>query len=331
MGGEMTLNEYLDRWLKLAARPRLRPKSYADYAALLARYVRPMHGGVTLTNLEPLDIQTTYQSMLDRKLSPRTIQYTHSVLHAALEQAVRWGQLAQNPANGLALPKIERKIPRVLTVEETRRFLGAAIETRYGAVFALALTAGLRPSELLALRYSDIDWLRQTVTVERTLVKGMGWQFQGTKRPASRRQVKLHNWVLHLLRSKCQEAAATGSGVDPGSCQIFQTLSGEPLNSDYLGKELKRILVQAGLPRIRLYDLRHTAASLALAAQVPAKVISEQLGHATVAFTLDRYAHLLPHLQTEAVERVEALLAIAPGHRKPPISIRPSAVVAVTA
>ncbi|WP_109488526.1 tyrosine-type recombinase/integrase [Occallatibacter savannae] len=327
----MTLNEYLDRWLHLAARPRLRAKSYADYAALLARYIRPSLGGHTLQDLKPLEIQATYQSMLDRKLSPRTIQYTHSVLHAALEQAVRWGQLAQNPANGLALPKIERKIPRVLTVDEARRFLRAALETRYGAVFALALTSGLRPSELVALRYADIDWLRQTVTIERALVKGKGWQFQGTKRPASRRQVKLHNWVLQLLRAKRQETVPTVSGADPGSCQIFQTLSGQPLNSDYLGRELKRILAQAGLPRIRLYDLRHTAASLALAAHVPAKVISEQLGHTTVAFTLDRYAHLLPHLQTEAAERVEALLAIAPGHRKPPVSIHPHSVVSVTA
>ena len=103
------------------------------------------------------------------------------------------------------------------------------------------------------------------------------------------------------------------------------------MNSDYLGKQLRRILVEAGLPRIRLYDLRHTAASLALAAGAPVKAISEQLGHSNTAFTLDVYAHLLPHMQTEAVQRVEALLAIAPTHRKSPVSIRPEAVVAVTA
>jgi integrase len=121
------------------------------------------------------------------------------------------------------------------------------------------------------------------------------------------------------------------SSASPAKEQIFHTPAGDPLNSDYLGRELRRILVRAGLPRIRLYDLRHTAASLALAAGAPVKAISEQLGHSNTAFTLDVYAHLLPHMQAEAVQRVEALLAIAPAHRKPPVSIRSDAVVAVTA
>jgi integrase len=113
--------------------------------------------------------------------------------------------------------------------------------------------------------------------------------------------------------------------------QIFKTRFGRPINSDYLAREFKRILREAGLPQMRLYDLRHTAATLALAAGVPAKVVSEQLGHASSAFTLDCYSHVLPHMQSEAAIRVEALLGMS-GHnqqgnstqiRKPPQSVRP--------
>jgi integrase len=331
VGAEMTLNQYLDRWLSLAARPKVRPKSYADYAALLARYVRPSLGTFKLNQLTPLGIQSAYHQMLERKLSSRTVRYTHAVLHGALEQAVNWRQLARNPTMGVALPRVHRAAPRVFTVEQARLFLSEATKSRYGAAFVLAVTTGLRPSELLALRWRDVDWPTRTIRVERALEKGSGWRFGPTKRPASRRQVQLQGWVARILSDIEAARKFDSSGTSPESEQIFHTLAGDPLNSDYLGRQLRRILVRAGLPRIRLYDLRHTAASLALAAGAPVKAISEQLGHSNTAFTLDVYAHLLPHMQTEAVQRVEALLAMAPGHRKPPVSIRPPAVAAVTA
>jgi len=331
VGGDLPLNQYLDRWLTLAAKPRVRAKTFRDYESMLARYIRPVLGTSSLGQLAPLYIQSAYQEMLERKLSPRTVRYTHSVLHSALEQAVKWRMLVRNAATGVALPRVERTAPRVLTVEETRRLVRAALETPYGAIIALAVTSGVRPSEALAARFSDISWLEQTITIERTLVKARGWHFEGTKRPASRRQVKLQNWVTQLLREKYQQALSDFSSEDPAWNQIFRMSSGQPVNSDYLGRELKRILADAGLPQIRLYGLRHTAASLALAAGAPVKALSEQLGHANTAFTLDTYAHLLPHVQSEAVRRTEALLAIAPSHRKPPVSIRPDAVVAITA
>ena len=113
--------------------------------------------------------------------------------------------------------------------------------------------------------------------------------------------------------------------------QIFKTRCGRPMNSDYLAREFKRLLSEAGLPQMRLYDLRHTAATLALTAGVPAKVVSEQLGHASSAFTLDVYAHVLPHMQSEAAIRVATLLGmdgrereeIRAGARKPPQSVLP--------
>jgi len=325
-GAETTLNAFLDQWLRLAAEPKVRPKTYRDYASLLERYIKPVIGHFTLQQLKPLDIQFVYRRMLDLELSARTVRYAHSVLHSALEQAVKWCQLTRNPSTGLALPKVQQGVPSVLSVDQARLFLYKARKHRCGAALILALTSGLRPSELLALRWSDVDWHGETITVERTLEKGKGWQFQPTKRPASRRQVKLQAWVVRLLADLTQSASQNANQE-----QIFQTQNGFPINSDYLGRIMKNILCDCNLPLIRLYNLRHSAASLALSAGVSVKIISEQLGHANPAFTIQTYTHLLPHMQAEAVQRVENLLAISSSAKKPPVLIRPQAVASNTA
>ena len=309
-GANLTLSQYLDRWLALAARPRLRAKSYHDYQALLARHIRPTLGERRMRTLTPLDLQAVYHKMQDAGLSSRTVHYTHAVVHGALEQAIRWRLIPSNPSTGVALPKFTRPEIRVLAPEEARQFLRIALQTRYGTLLALALTSGLRPSEYLALRWSDINWLDETVTVARTLEKGSGWRFAETKRARSRRRVKLQSWVADLLHRQCVIDRGVVSPDSIPVAQIFKLPGGRPINSDYLARQFKRLLAEAGFPPMRLYDLRHTAATLALAAGVSAKVVSEQLGHATSAFTLDVYSHVLPHMQTEAACRVEKLLGL---------------------
>jgi integrase len=330
-GEDLTLNQYLDRWLELAAWPKLRAMSFRDYQALVARHIRPALGERGLLSLAPLDIQGVVHGMHESGLSPRTVHYAHAVLHAALEQAVRWRLIARNPARGVALPTSTPREMRVLNPDQARRFLEQAAKTRYGVLFALALTTGMRPSEYLGLRWSDINWQDETVTVARTLEKGSGWRFAGTKRPCSRRQVKLESWVASRLRQL--HAVDTGNpDTNPDVArQIFKTQCGRPINSDSLAREFKRLLREAALPPMRLYDLRHTFATLALTADVPAKVVSELLGHASSAFTLDVYAHVLPHMQAEAAVRVAALLGMDGREqegmraqvRKPPQSVHP--------
>jgi hypothetical protein len=131
--------------------------------------------------------------------------------------------------------------------------------------------------------------------------------YQDTKRARSRRVVKLQNWIVALLREQFTTTTANTSCPEAADL-LFKTPSGQPINADYLAKQFKSLLRLAGLPIIRLYDLRHTAATVALMAGVPTKVVSEQLGHASAAFTLDTYAHVLPHMQDEAAAKCETLL-----------------------
>jgi integrase len=197
---------------------------------------------------------------------------------------------------------------RARTVDQARTLLKAAHGTKYGPVLAVTLTTSMRPSEYLGLKWQDIDWARETVSVVRSIRRLNGkWCFSDTKRSRSRRPIKLQSWIVALLRDL--QAKASAHDLCPEAHDlVFRTPSGQPINADYLAKHFRSILDIAGVPRMRLYDLRHSAATIALAAGVSPKVVSEQLGHASTAFTLDTYAHVLPHMQDEAAARVEAML-----------------------
>ena len=307
-GAKITLNEYLDRWLETAVRARVRPKTFQDYQGMLHRYVRPILGNRILAGMRPLDLQTMYQQMTERGLSARTVRYAHVVVKSAMQQAVRWRLLLENPADGLRVPQQPRNEMRALSVDQARTLLKAAEGTKYGPVVAIALTSGMRPSEYLGLKWKDIDWARQTVSVVRSIRRLNGkWCFSDTKRSRSRRPIKLQSWIVALLRDLQTKTSA--QDLDPEAPDlVFRTESGQPINADHLAKHFRSILDLAGLPRIRLYDLPHSAATIALAPGVSPKVVSEQLGHASTAFTLDTYAHVLPHMQDEAAARVEATL-----------------------
>ena len=159
-----------------------------------------------------MDMQGLYAQMFERGLSARTIEYTNAVLESAFRQAVRWRMLAEDPCAGVDLPRVKRKEMEALSVEECRRFLAVAEESEWYALFALALTTGMRPSEYLALKWSDIDWQRGAASVSRTIqVSGSAWAFDDTKRKRSRRVVKLQSFVLAALES-LREKQASGRG-----------------------------------------------------------------------------------------------------------------------
>lgn len=302
-----TVGQYLDHWLSICARPRPRAKSFRDYVALMARYVCPRLGERRLGELSSVEIQALYGELLNRKLSVRTICYTHAVLFSAMRQAVRWKFLLTNPAEDVHLPRQPRRSFTVFDVKDARQFIAAISGHEYEALFALAITTGMRPSEYLALTWSDLDLERGTVSVSKTLVwRERSWYFEDTKRERSRRMIKLQNWVLALLRRSSEKASLTGP--KPRDL-VFTSNRGGPIHEAKLvWRHFKPLLVSAGLPNIRLYDLRHTAATLAVTAGVSPKIISEQLGHASVAFTLEVYSHVLPHMQDSAAMKVEALL-----------------------
>lgn len=309
----LTINSYLDRWLEAAARPRVSRRTADGYEALLKRYVREPLGHRRLDKLQPLDIQKVYGDMLTRGLSARIVRHTHSALHNALRQAVKWGLLSRNPSDLVELPKVPHKEQRVLSPDEAANFLEAAEVMLHGLIFEFALMTGMRPEEYLALQWSDVDFERGTAQVRRALVRHKkSWSFEEPKTARSRRTVFLPAPLLQKLISHKRKQAETRLKLGAAWHTfdlVFCSEEGTPLSIPNITyRYFRPILTKAKLPRIRLYDLRHTCATLLLIAEENPKVVSERLGHSTIVLTLDTYSHVLPTMQQGATARLEKLL-----------------------
>lgn len=324
----ITLGAYLDRWLE-HTETSTRPRTAQDYRRFLDRYVLPALGARPLAKLNPLELQTLMSSIGD-ETSPHAARRTHAVLRSALRQAVRWRYLAQSPMEGVQAPREQRSEMVALSAAQAKAFRAAAARSKRGFVFVFSLATGMRPGEVQALRWADCDLEAGIVRVEQALAwvdgpkdaetgkpKGKVWKFGAPKTKLSRRAIPLPASVAAELRAHRREQAKwrlkLGEAYEDHDL-VFAGELGAPISNTNLSRRvLKPILKAAKLPediqaRFRWYDCRHTCATLLLEAGVNPKIVSERLGHSTVAFTLDRYAHVLPGQQAEASERLEAVL-----------------------
>ncbi len=302
--GRTSFGSYLEHWLETAARPRLRARTFEEYSAQLSRYVRPELDSLKLEQVTPVVIQKLYTGMLGRKLSARTVRLTHAILRNALQQAVRWRMLPFNPADAVDLPKQERQEMRAMNREEAQRFMETVAGTRWAVLFTVLLTTGLRPSEALALRWGDIDLGAAQLSVRRTVkrVKGV-WIYEEPKTKSSRRLIELPMGTVRAL-----------AGLERDGELVFTNGLGEPVNIyTVVEHHFKSALKRVGLPReIRLYDLRHTHATLLLLAGEHPKIVSERLGHSSIQITLDTYSHVLPTMQKGTAAKLDAMLFSIP-------------------
>jgi integrase len=309
---DLTMEKYLDRWLK-SAKKKLSLRTYDDYASLLDLHVRPVLGKHRLSRLRPLDFQSFVDSMTEKDLSPRTVRYAHTVVSSAMKQAVRWKLMTHNPAQFVELPKAVKREVKALSVEQAKAFLKKAETDEFGLLFELALVTGMRPEEYLALEWGDLEGT--SISIKRVLVsrrQKSGWYFQEPKTKKSRRSIVLPGYLVNKLkahRGKQLEYRLKRADKYQNHNLIFASKKGSPVSIRNLERRhFKPILEAAGLPDIRLYDLRHSCATLLLMAGEHPKVVSERLGHSSIVITLDTYSAVLPTMQEQATEKLAALL-----------------------
>lgn len=321
---KLTLSGYLTGWLKGRSQV-LSPKSYRDYDHLIKKNIAPYIGHVALSKLTALDIQRCYGSLLsDRKLSSRTVRYTHAVLSSALSRAVALNVLLRNPAELVELPKRDRQgsAASALTFEETAKFLNHNQQSgdRLHALWRLLLTAGLRPQEALALQWSDIA--DASVTIRRALVESTPgcWTIGETKTEDSVRRVTLSQETLDaLIRHKATyggggrtKGAIVGTiGPSQDSVLIFCTKTGHHFDPRNIRRAWKAALANAEVREVRLYDARHTAVSQYLSLTGNPRETADRFGHADPAMTLRVYSHTLPSVAATGPSKVEAALKAA--------------------
>jgi len=311
-----TVGEYLDRWLK-SARQTVGPRTYQDYVGVLRLHVRPTLGDRKLSAIKSLHVQELVDRMQEKKLASRTVRHMHEILCRAFKQAVKWRLLTTNPASTeiINLPKRTRKEMKSLDPEQAQKFLAKCEDDKQGLVFEVALISGIRPEEYLALQWPDLDFRKHTVTVQRVIVWERWtkeWLFAEPKTSKSRRTIPLPPYLMHKLfehrRRQGEYRLKLGEKYTNYNL-VFASDAGTPISLRNLERRhFKPILVAAELPDIRLYDLRHSCATLLLAEGENPKIVSERLGHASIVLTLDTYSHVLPSMQQSATDKLERIL-----------------------
>jgi integrase len=309
----MLISDFLlDLWLPSIA-ATVRPSTFAGYRGHVVNHIVPHLGASSLTQLNGPAINALLSTLLAvgnvksrGPLSPVTVRRVYATLHRALSDAVRWGLLATNPADASDPPRCSSVSNRMTTwdVTELRRFLEAARRDRLHALWFLLATTGLRRGEALGLKWGCVDLDQGTISIVETVIAvGHHVQTSAPKSARGRRVVALDDPTTAVLRDHFR--ATKWPGPDD---LAFGDEDGKPLNPIAITRSFRRLVDGAQLRPIRLHDLRHTHATLALQAGVHPKIVSERLGHSTVSLTLDIYSHALPSLQREAVDRLADLV-----------------------
>lgn len=318
---KMTFGSYLtEHWLP-AIESSIRPSTFNGYRGHVELYLRPQLGALQLQQITPDHLSRFYRDLQKgggrggRTLSPTTVRRVHATVHRALKDAVRWGHLRVNPAAVAIKPRQPGAGSADImtwTAAELRIFLAHVSGDRLFALWRLASTTGIRRGELLGLRWTDVNLDARRVSVRQTLiVVDREITFGEPKTRRGKRNVALDVETADALRSwkrmQDKERAAWGLAWQRTGL-VFSREDGSLINPNLVSAWFGRAAIAAGVPTIRFHDLRHTHASLALQAGIPAKVVSERLGHATVAFTLDVYSHVIPGPQEEAAAAIAALI-----------------------
>lgn len=314
--GKVKLAEFLERWLFDYVAQRVRPATYRSYEVKVRKYVAPALGHISLEKLTVRHVEAMLSKQLADGASPRSVHHHRQVLRAALNVAARWGLVSKNVAALAMPPTVPTREVRPLSPSDAKALLAAIKGDRFEAIFTVALASGLRQSEALGLRWSDIDFDSGLLSVQRTLQRANGaYRFFEPKTVRSRRTLVMPRAVAQCLRehrsrqlSERLQAGSIWEGEKWGEL-VFCTATGAPQSNHTLTRRLRKILREAALPEMTYHELRHGAASLMAAQGVPPRICMEILGHSQISTTMEIYAHVAPELQREAAERMDAVFA----------------------
>jgi len=308
---------FLDRWLKESVRPSVRPLTYEQYAQHVRLYLVPAFGHLDLGKLVADHVQAFINRQLQKGLSPRTVQLSLATLKRALKQAERWALIPRNVALLVDAPRVRTPERQPLDPEQSKALLAAAVGERHEALFALLLFGGFREGEALGLEWKNIDFARRTIAVEQSLARigrgsdeGSKLVPQEPKTPQSRRVVQMPDVVFKYLREQRRRQAEQRLAMGPEWREqglVFTTQKGTPLEASNVYRAFKSLLLRAGLPNVRVHDLRHSTASLLLNLGVELKTIQTILGHSSIRITSDLYAHLAPKMKRDAADHLDKL------------------------
>lgn len=320
---KLTLGEYLDQWVSDYCWTNLSPRAAEAYEYQINKHIKPKLGTIPLKTLQPAQVQKLYTE-LQKKGHQRTAKYCHQTLHKALKMALKQGIVPRNVTDYVEVPKVDKQEAPFLDQSEAIKFLDTAKDSNYYSMAYLFLSAGLRRSEILALRWSDIDFTSGKLSVTRSLHQlqhgNKDFYFKQPKSLKSRRSIPLpasavqvmlteYNNQLDIKKDllKHGEKDVKPDEVIKPDDLIFCHLDGTPLRPDTISKVFLKLARKAGLTA-HLHTLRHSHASILIQQGAHIKVISERLGHSSINITGDIYSHVAAGLQEKAIENFDGFL-----------------------
>ena len=327
---KLTLEMWLNTWLNEYALNSIKQSTRVSYETFITKHINPIIGKHKLQNLRPDIIQKFYNDKLENGrldgkggLSPKTIKNTHVMLHEALGQAFKNGLISRNVTEAVTLPKITKKEMRVLTSDEQSKLLKLCSNENNGIFIILALSTGMRLGEILGLQWKDIDFTNKLLTIKRTINRLKNYDsnidaktaliINSPKTENSIRVIPLNDKILKYLKSykSFQTKKYFSVGIYIGQDTfVFPNSLGNTGEPKTYQKIFTAITKQADIKNVHFHCLRHTFATRALEEGIPAKTVSEILGHANVSTTLDLYSHVLLDTKRNAIERMNKFIEL---------------------
>jgi integrase len=312
---DLLFTDWIDIWLA-QKKNEIRQNTYESYELFAKVHIKPYFKelGVSLKDIKPQQIHS-YYNMLAKTQNANTVKKHHVIIHGALEDALRKNMILFDPSERVSLPKPKaRFVGKAYTAEQANRLLSVISGTTIEPAIILGLYYGLRRSEVLGLRWKDIDFENNTISIKNTVVKMITLSEQETtKSAASRRTMYIipvtKQYFQNLKERQEENEKLFGKEYFEGD-HVCIWNDGRPLAPDYVSHSFKKLLAKNNLPPLRFHELRHTAGSLLLANGLSIKQIQEYLGHERVSTTLDIYGHLTTEGKQEAANTLNSMLSL---------------------
>lgn len=309
----LTLSEWLQEWLVIFCQTGVKPLTYSSYQGIIAHHIAPVIGNVKLQAIKGTHIQRLYNTMTEAGLSAKTVKNTAAVLHKALNVAIKQGYIQSNPCDAATLPKSTRKEIHPLTDAEIPLFLNAIKGIPFENAYALCLFAGLRRSECLGLSWKQVDFDAMTITINQQLQanhKNASYYISPSTKSSKPRTIKppaiAFDYLKAERRKQLENHMRNADVWSNANDLVFTNEIGQNFAFSTFYKTFKRVVASIGRPDARPHDLRHTAATVAIASGSDIKSVQDMLGHATASFTLNVYTHTTEKMMQDTADRMQS-------------------------
>jgi integrase len=296
--------EWAKTWLD--TKTHLKPKTLETYESLFNSRILPRFGDARLRDIRAIDVEQWISTMHEEGLSPLTIRKAHGLLSQTFKAAIRNRMLPNNPAEGASLPRTERKEMLYLSPDQVQRLSDAIPDEHEALIYTLAY-AGIRQGEATALRRGRVNLLRRELVIAESATNVHGSKVFSLPKNGKTRTVPIPTFLAAMIAAHLEHVPPEPDAL------VFTNSAGGPMDwSNFRRRVWAPAREVAHLdPKLRIHDLRHTAASILIAQGAHPKVIQEHLGHSSIVITMDRYGHLYPEDRSKVTDALDAAFAAA--------------------